>query len=193
VTAVVFAAVFALPAAADTVNVYTIGSNPPGLAVDPGGTNIGGVAVITWNHNVAFGGPATLEILAEGIDTNENDEVFFNNVSIGFLTKQGFQSALFNLQPGPGALPGITANTVSVFNVVALAGVNTVRVELDTENWVNEIEVSTSTVVPEPATAACWVVPALFWRLRCASGEGDQKEWAAPGRSLRFGTRRIRE
>lgn len=141
----------ALPAAADTVFVYTIGSNPGGLALDPLGNNIGGIPVINWNHN-GVAGPATLSILAEGIDTNENDEVFFNGVSVGFLTKQGFQVGAFNLNPGPGALAGITANTLSVFNVMAVNGINTVSIQLDTENWVNEIEISELTAVPEPGT-----------------------------------------
>jgi hypothetical protein len=148
------------PASADTVNVFVVGSNPPGNALDPGGANIGGVATISWNHNFAGGpGPVFLTILAEGIDGGplapgggENDEVFFNNVSIGELTQQPSYSPLFNLQPGPGALAGITELTLSVFDVTALVllGVNTVRVEVDSGNWVNEIEVSTLESVPLP-------------------------------------------
>jgi hypothetical protein len=151
VAVAMLAASLAAPAVADTVNVYTIGSNPAGLAQDAGGNPIGGIPLISWNHN-GVAGPATLSITAEGIDTNEFDEVFFNGVSIGFLTNQGFQVPFFNLNPGPGALPNITALTVSVFNVIALAGINTVSVQLDTENWVNEIEVSELAAVPEPGT-----------------------------------------
>lgn len=149
--AVLFAGLLAAPASADTVNVFQIGSNPAGLALDGGGNPIGGVPVINWNH-VGVAGPAILSITAEGIDTNEFDEVFFNGASIGFLTNQGFQVGVFNLNPGPGALPNITALTVSVFNVIALAGLNTVSIQVDTENWVNEIEISELTAVPEPGT-----------------------------------------
>lgn len=156
-TAFLLVVLLASPASADVVNVYTIGSNPAGLALDPVGVNIGGVPVINWNH-VGVAGPAVLSILAEGIDTNEFDEVFFNGVSVGFLTNQAFQVGDFNLQPGPGALPGITANTLSIFNVIAVDGINTVSVQVDTENWVNEIEVSSLTAVPEPGTVGMLAV-----------------------------------
>lgn len=157
-----------LPASADTVNVYTIGSNPAGNALDPIGGPLGGIPLITWNH-VGVAGLATLSIVAEGIDTNEFDEVFFNGASIGFLTNQGFQVGTFNLNPGPGAMAnGSTALTISVFNVVALAGINTVSVQLDTENWVNEIETSTLSSVPEPSTVGMLAagMGMLAWCLR---------------------------
>ena len=160
-----------LPASAGTVNVYTIGSNPAGEALDPVGNPIGGIPLITWNQ-VGTAGLATLSIVAEGIDTNEFDEVFFNGSSIGFLTSQGFQVGTFNLNPGPGAMAdGSTALTVSVFNVTALAGVNTVSVQLDTEYWVNEIETSTllsTSTVPEPSTVGMLAagVGMLAWALR---------------------------
>lgn len=142
----------AAPASADLINVYTVGSNPAAQAQDPSGAGIGGIPVINWVHT-GVAGPATLTIVAEGIDTNEQDEVYFNGDFIGYLTNQGFQVGVFNLKPGPGALPGITALTSSVFNVMAIAGVNTVQVRVDTENWVNEIETSNLTpAVPEPAT-----------------------------------------
>ena len=89
-------------------------------------------------------------------DTDENDDVFFTGVSVGFLTQPGFAVPTFNLNPGPGPMAdGSTALTVSVFNVMAVAGINTVDILLDTENWVNEIEVSVlESAVPEPGTWA---------------------------------------
>jgi hypothetical protein len=150
-------------AGSQTLNLYIIGSNPPGNALDPVGNNIGGMADIMWTHNVTGNAPATLSILAEGIDGGpnapgggEHDQVFFNGTLIGDLTQQSFYSPLFNLQPGPGALPGITAETLSVFDVSGLfvSGLNTVEVKVDPGNWVDEVEVSTLTAAPEPSTWA---------------------------------------
>ncbi|MDZ4800735.1 MAG: PEP-CTERM sorting domain-containing protein [Bryobacteraceae bacterium] len=95
-----------------------------------------------------------MTIIAEGIDTGEDDEVFFNGVSVGFLTQQGFSVPNFNLNPGAGALPGITALTEFVFNVMALPGINMVAVNLDPSSYVNEIETSTLNGIPEPGTFA---------------------------------------
>jgi hypothetical protein len=75
----------------------------------------------------------------------------FNGAPLGNLTQQSFYSTLFNLQPGPGALAGITAETTSTFAVFANAGLNTVTVNVDPGNWVNEIEVSTLSV-PDAGT-----------------------------------------
>ena len=145
-------------------NIYTVGSNPPGLALDPAGNSIGGVASISWTFNAPSAGLAELSILAEGIDGGPNapgggekDEVFFNGVSIGFLTQQNLYSPRFNLQPGPGALtlPSgeiVTLETTSFFDVFANLGINTVQVNVDPGRWVNEIETSSLSSVPEPAT-----------------------------------------
>jgi hypothetical protein len=142
-----------------TENIYTVGSNPPGNALDPVGNSIGGIASISWTFNAAVAGPATLSILAEGIDGGpnapsggEHDAVLFNGAPLGNLTQQSFYSPLFNLQPGPGALAGITAETTSTFAVFANAGLNTVTVNVDPGNWVNEIEVSTLNGVPDAGT-----------------------------------------
>ncbi len=142
-------------------NIYIIGSNPAGLALDPVGNNIGGVPSISWIFNAPVAGPATLSILAEGVDggTNapgggEHDAVFFNGNLLGNLTQQSFYSSAYNLQPGPGALPGITAETTSFFTVLANAGLNTVIVNVDPNRWVNEVEVSTLVSVPEPGAFA---------------------------------------
>ena len=151
-------------AGTSTLNLYIVGSNPAGHALDPVGNNIGGIPDITWTQNLTGSGTATLSILAEGIDGGpgapgggEHDQVFFNGTLIGDLTQQDFSSPLFNLQPGPGALAGITAETLSVFDVTALfhSGANTVEIKVDPANWVDEIEVSTLTAVPEPTT---WVM-----------------------------------
>jgi len=133
-------------------DIYTVGSNPAGLALDPSNNPIGGVPIISWTFTAPSAGPALLSILAEGVDTGELDEVFFNSVSIGFLTQQGFYSSFFNLQPGPGALPGITAETTSFFDVFANAGLNTVQVDVAPGRWVDEIETSNLSSIPEPGT-----------------------------------------
>jgi hypothetical protein len=152
---------------ADVINLYFVGSNPAGHALDPVDVNIGGVPILAWDHvsSVAAGPGVTaiLSIRAEGIDGGagapaggENDRVFFNGTLVGELTRQIFFAAVFNLQPGPGALPGISANTLSLFDVSALllAGVNHVEVHVDAPFWVNEIEVSRLTVetLPEPSS-----------------------------------------
>jgi hypothetical protein len=142
-------------------NVYTIGSNPAGLALDPGGANIGGVPVITTTFTLPAGvTTASLSLLVEGVDGGpgapgggEHDTVSINGTLLGDLVQQSFSSPLFNLQPGPGALPGITAETTTTFDVSGLlvAGTNTVTVDVDPNNWVNEVEVVTLTAsVPEP-------------------------------------------
>jgi PEP-CTERM motif len=155
-------------AGASVDDLYIVGSNPGGLALDPSGNNIGGIPDITWTQTLTGSGQITLSILAEGIDgvkgidggpdapngVGELDQVFFNGTFIGDLTQQSFYSTLFNLQPGPGFLPGITAETVSTFNVTSLfiSGVNNIEVKVDPGNWVDEIEVSTLAIVPEPST-----------------------------------------
>ncbi|HEV3333274.1 MAG TPA: PEP-CTERM sorting domain-containing protein [Bryobacteraceae bacterium] len=165
------AAALALPASADIANVYTIGSNPAGEALDPAGNNVGGIPVITWTNNVASAGLATLSIIAEGIDNNgpgglaEIDAVKFNGVFIGDLTPQGFYSNFFNLCvataiTGPCGLNSatgapITGLSTSNFTVNALAGANTLEVDVASGNWVDEIDKSTLTSsVPEPSSAA---------------------------------------
>jgi len=156
---VLFTVTVAASASASSITLDVVGSNPAGNALDPGGNNIGGIPTITWTLNADASGPATLSIVAEGVDGGasapnggEHDEVFFNGVSIGFLTQQDFYATVFNLQPGPGALAGITALTTSGFAVNALPGLNTISVQVDSHNWVNEIETASLTSVPEPAT-----------------------------------------
>ena len=161
--ALAFAFALAAPAAANPVLVYGVGcSGAP--ALDPSNNPLPCAAVVNWSDNFAAipAGKAFLQITAEGVDSNgpggiqESDEVFVNGTSVGFLTQQGFYSPLFNIQPGPGALAGITAETLSVFDVTGLlaAGLNNFSVVVDPANWVNEIEVSLVVFVPEPATLA---------------------------------------
>jgi len=141
-----------------TDDIYTVGSTTPtGTALDDFGNTIPGVPVISWTFNVDALGASTLSIQAEGVDTGENDKVYFNGSFLGYLTQQGFYSPDFNLHPGPGAIAGITAETWSVFDVTGLTilGVNTVEVDVDPSNWVNEVEKSTLEIpaaVPEPAS-----------------------------------------
>ena len=145
-----------------TDNIYQVGATTPsGTALDDFGNPIPGIPVISWTFNVDALGASTLSIQAEGVDTGENDAVFFNGNLLGYLTNQGFYSPLFNLHPGPGALTlpdgtPVTAETTSVFDVTGLTilGVNTVEVRVDPSNWVNEIETSTleTPAVPEPAS-----------------------------------------
>jgi hypothetical protein len=160
--ALAFAFALAAPAAANPVSVYGVGcSGAP--ALDPANNPLPCAATISWSDTFAAipAGKTFLQILAEGIDSNgpegiqENDEVFVNGTSVGFLTQQGFYSPLFNIQPGPGALPGITAETLSVFDITGLlvVGLNNFAVVVDPANWVNEIEVA-AVMVPEPATLA---------------------------------------
>ena len=152
----------------DFVDVFGVGcSGSP--ALDPGGSPVPCTATVSWNHDINFDPghlkAAALQIIAEGIDAvsdtgspgPEIDEVFVNGTSVGTLTNQSFYSALFNLNPGPGALPGFTELTASVFDVAPylVSGLNTIEVVVDPGNWVLEIETSELRVtVPEPATMA---------------------------------------
>ena len=152
----------AAPAAAGyllTTDIYIVGSNPPGNALDPVGNPIGGVSVISWIFDAPVAGHAKLSIRAEGVDggpdapgAGERDEVFVNGASVGFLVDQGFYSPLFNLNPGPGALPRITGLTDSFFDVFVTLGPNQIEVHVDPGNWINEIE--TSALAPAPGTLA---------------------------------------
>jgi len=146
-----------VPATASVQYLYAVGAsiNP---ALDPAGNSIGGVPVISWTDTWSGGGTGILSILAEGIDLLQDDEVFVNGTSVGFLTQQSFTSSLFNLQPGAGALAGITDLTTTVFDVTSLlvVGVNQFQIKVDPGNWVNEIEMVslTTAAVPEPASLA---------------------------------------
>jgi hypothetical protein len=70
-----------------------VGSNPAGSALDPGGTNISVVPIISWSDNYLGGRPVTLSIIAERIDASgggtigEHDGIFvrrFTHVSSHF-------------------------------------------------------------------------------------------------------------
>jgi hypothetical protein len=114
----------ALPAVADTVNVYQIGSTHPGTcgantALDPFNVCITGTATPTWSNNFSgnLGDTAFLSILAEGIDNGsvipggEVDQVIVNGTPVGDLSQQSFYSPFFNLSnsnaiTGPGDIDG---------------------------------------------------------------------------------------
>jgi hypothetical protein len=178
----------ALPATADVVNVFQIGStSSPGncranTAFDPAGNCIHGSATPTWTNNFTGspGSTAILTILAEGIDNGsvipggEQDRVLVNGTFVGDLTQQSFYSPLFNLSnsntgTGPLDLDGdngdptvtgqppnaqITDLSLSTFNVTALVhvGANTIQIQVDPTNWVDEIDVSNLAAVPEPSS-----------------------------------------
>ncbi len=136
--------------------VYIVGSTyAAGLAYDAVYNSLVGKSVIEWTFDdIPTSGWTTLSIIAEGIDLGEVDLVYFNNMSqeIGLLTQQNLYSPSFKLNPGAGALSGTTNLTESLFTVFANKGTNTVRIVVDPDNWVNEIETSTLTPIPEPAT-----------------------------------------
>ncbi len=164
--AAAFAALLTGSAAASTVDLFAVGSTHPGGALDPFDNPISGVPVVTWTE-MLVGVPAVttlLSILAEGIDGGpnapgggEHDGVYVNGVLAGYLVQQSFYSPAYNLQPGPGALAGKTAETLSVFDVTSLLidGLNTFEIRVDTSNWVDEIEVASLRVLqqaPEPSS-----------------------------------------
>jgi hypothetical protein len=107
----------------------------------------------------------------------EQDGVYVNGTFVGDLTQQSFYSTLYNLSnsnagTGPLDLDGdtgdpcvtgpiaqpcsaqITDLTVSTFNVTGLVGngANTIEVMVDPSNWVDEIDTSSLTGVPEPTS-----------------------------------------
>lgn len=151
----------------DFVEVFGVGCSGSS-ALDPGGTPVACTPTVSWDHTIDFDPShlkdAILKITAEGIDAEsdtgvgpEFDEVFVNGTSVGALTNQSFYVPVFNLQPGPGALPDITELTISMFDVTPflISGVNTITVVVDPTNWVLEIETSELWLeVPEPATLA---------------------------------------
>jgi hypothetical protein len=167
--ALAFSASLALPAAASTFDLYAIGSTHPGGALDPFGNPLTGMAIVSWTETLADvpSVPTLLSILAEGVDGGptapgggEHDGVFVNGTLVGYLAQQSFYTPGFNLQPGPGAIAGYTAQSLSLFDVTKLlvAGSNTFEIRVDPSNWVNEIETvslqSVGLAVREPASLA---------------------------------------
>jgi hypothetical protein len=155
----------ATPAAAslfvDSVDVYQIGDTRPGPGLD----------TLSWNHFYdGLGTPtfASLTIVAEGVDEDqndpffrENDQVYLNGTLLGLLDDQNFYYSFFDINPGPGALGnGQTelSTTVFVLNPALLvAGNNLVQIVVDPESWIMEAETSTLVVdridrTPEPST-----------------------------------------
>lgn len=114
----------------------------------------------TMNYDGSLGLPAlaSLSLVVEGVDSNEADNVFMNGNFVGQLVRQAFSAADFFLALGPGAFPRVTELTVSTFDVspFLVVGLNTITVNVDPSNWINEIETASLTIsaVPEPATLA---------------------------------------
>ncbi len=125
-----------------------------------------GPVTLSWNHfydGSAF--PelgASLTIIAEGIDTGEDDLVYFNGHFLGQLVQQSFYNASFDINPGPGALGfPLTALTTSFFTLDPswlLVGNNLVEIVVDPANWIMEAEISTLAVCQIPIPGALWLL-----------------------------------
>lgn len=148
-------------AQAITIDVYEVGStytdtNRIGAYYyneDGFSKFIEGSSIIDISITADFTGWATLSIVAEGIDSGEDDEVYFASSYLGTLVQQGFYSPELHLHPEAGALYGTTALTTTDFNVLVVAGEKyLLRIIIDEPSWVNEIETVSLTPVPEPTT-----------------------------------------
>jgi hypothetical protein len=178
----VLGAFLALPATADVVNVYQIGSTSSvcgaNTALDANGNCIAGTATPTWINNFTgnLGDTATLTIIAEGIDNGsggEVDGVYVNGTFVGNLTQQTFYSPLFNLSnsnaiSGPLDLDGsagdpcVTAPTPEPCNTqITDLSVSTFDVTGLVHNGANTIEVKVDPAnwVNEIDTASLTGVP----------------------------------
>lgn len=103
-----------------------------------------------------FGVGGHLTIKAEGVDLGENDEVRLNGNFLGLLTHQTYNYCCFDIHAGPGDLGfGQTESLDSFFDVFAelQPGFNTLRIDIDPNNWIVEIE-TVQIQIPEPASMA---------------------------------------
>jgi hypothetical protein len=137
------------PTYVQTVNVYTVLDG-----------RLPGPPTAVWQHTYDGSadpiGSATLTIVAEGIDTGEDDEVYFDGHFLGYLQQQTFYNPGWEINPGPGALGyPLTELTTTVFNLDPswIAGLTTASVQVET-NWIMEVETSTLTVTPIPVPGA---------------------------------------
>jgi len=99
---------------------------------------------------------ATLTIVAEGVDSGENDAVWFDGHFLGYLQQQSFYNAGWEINPGPGALGyPLTELTTTVFNLDPswIVGLTSASVQV-ANNWIMEVETSTLTVESIPAPGA---------------------------------------
>ncbi|MCC6710254.1 MAG: PEP-CTERM sorting domain-containing protein [Gammaproteobacteria bacterium] len=145
-------------------DVFQVGcTSSPGNCTSNGNATFSASPNWLMNYDGSLGAVVTafLHINAEGIDLGENDGVVFNGTAIGSLTQQAFAAPTFGLTLGAGALAGVTEITSSVFDVSSLItiGNNSVTINVDPGNWINEIEtaeliITTSRNVPEPAGLA---------------------------------------
>jgi len=166
-------------------DIYQAGSNMAGSALEansfllygmvssaeyPYTGTPGGTATIEWSFDVQNLGSATLEIVAEGIDSGEWDLVTLTypdntEIHLGYLKQQAFYYPGSYLWRGPGGLgeyKTVLTTTEFLFDILEL-GKYTIMVTVadpvrnddgTSHSWVNEIETSTLTVtpVPEPTT-----------------------------------------
>jgi hypothetical protein len=121
--------------------------------------SVGGT--IGWDHTYDFSvSPppleATLAIVADDVDDEENDAVYINGTLLGYLDDFGSYTN-WNYDPGPGNEDHPEAITTTVFDIDPLLLDWTMPISVAVEtSWGVEIETSTLTVqsasVPEPAT-----------------------------------------
>ena len=133
----------------ETVDVYKVldGRQPGPPTVSWAHTYDGSADPIAW---------ATLTIVAEGVDTGENDAVWFDGHFLGNLQQQSFYNGGWDINPGPGALGApLTELTTTVFDLDPswIVGLTSASVQVDT-SWIMEVETSTLTVTPIPAPGA---------------------------------------
>ncbi len=146
--------------AASALYIETIDLCPDdgGCLVGFGAYDIGTDLFIDHTYDFSEPNPiefVTLSIVADDVDYGEEDEVFVNGNSVGFLSMLNSYSH-FDYQPGPGN--NKQGLTTSVFDLdpAILDWTIPIRIHINT-NWELEIESSTLTVqgaapVPEPAT-----------------------------------------
>ena len=112
--------------------------------------------VHTYDHSADPVTAAYLTIVADDVDSDEDDAVYFTDAGgsehfLGYLTQMGFYTN-WEYSPGPGNSTYPNAITTTVFSIdQSWLDTTPVRVRI-ASNWGAEIETSTLTVIPEPAT-----------------------------------------
>ncbi len=134
---------------AETVDVFSVLDG----RIDPAPT---AAWVHTYDGSASPIASATLTIVAEGVDTGEQDPVWFAGHFLGYLQDQGFYYSGYDINPGPGALGApqteLTA-TVFLLDPAWIAATSNASVQVDAA-WIVEIETSTLSVTLIPAPGA---------------------------------------